>query len=129
ELERLRTFVIVGGGPTGVEMAGAVAELALQSLPGDFRRINPRDARVLLVEAGPRLLQSFPEPLSDYARRALVKLGVEVRLASPVTRCDADGVELGGERIPCATIVWAAGVRASPAAGWLGAETDRAGRL
>lgn len=128
-LERLRTFVIVGGGPTGVEMAGAVAELALQSMSGDFRRINPRDARVLLVEAGPRLLPSFPEPLSAYARRALEKLGVEVRVLAPVTHCDEQGVRLGEERIASATIVWAAGVLASPAARWLGGEADRAGRV
>jgi NADH dehydrogenase len=129
ELERLRTFVIVGGGPTGVEMAGAVAELALKSMPGDFRRIDTRKVRVLLIEAGPTLLASFPAPLQEYARRALEKLGVEVRLNSPVTRCDAHGVDVGEERIPCATIVWAAGVLASPAANWLGAETDRAGRV
>lgn len=128
-LERLRTFVIVGGGPTGVEMAGAVAELALRSLSGDFRHIDTRQARVVLVEAGPRLLATFPERLGDYARVALEKLGVEVRLRSPVTRCAADGVELGAERIPCGTIVWAAGVLASPAARWLGAEADRAGRV
>lgn len=128
-LERLRTFVIVGGGPTGVEMAGAVAELALHSLSGDFRRIDTRKARVLLVEAGPRLLATFPEPLSDYARRALEKLGVEVRLRSPVTRCDAEGVQLGEERITSATVIWAAGVLASPVAQWLGAETDHAGRV
>ena len=128
-LEKLRTFVIVGGGPTGVEMAGAVAELALKSLPGDFRRVDPRNARVLLVEAGPRLLSSFPERLSEYAKDALERLGVEVRLLSPVTRCDAGGVELGEERIPSATVVWAAGVAASPAAAWLGAEADRAGRV
>lgn len=128
-LDRLRTFVIVGGGPTGVEMAGAVAELALKSLSGDFRRIDTRQARVLLVEAGPRLLSSFPEPLSNYAREALEKLGVEVRLLAPVTRCDACGVALGEERIPSATVVWAAGVLASPAARWLAAEADRAGRV
>ena len=128
-LEKLRTFVIVGGGPTGVEMAGAVAELALKTLPGDFRRIDPRSARVLLLEAGPRLLPSFPERLSDYAKKALEKLGVEVRLLSPVTGCDAQGVLVKGERIPSATVVWAAGVAASPAAAWLGAEADRAGRV
>ena len=128
-LEKLRTFVIVGGGPTGVEMAGAVAELALKALPGDFRRIDPRSARVLLLEAGPRLLPSFPERLSDYAKDALEKLGVEVRLLSPVTGCDAEGVLVKRERIPSGTVVWAAGVAASPAATWLGAEADRAGRV
>ncbi len=128
-LEALRTFVIVGGGPTGVEMAGAVAELALKALPGDFRRIDPRQARVLLLEAGPRLLPSFPEHLGDYAKRALERLGVDVRLLSPVTGCDAQGVRLEGERIPGATVVWAAGVAASPAAAWLDADADRAGRI
>ncbi len=128
-LEKLRTFVIVGGGPTGVEMAGAVAELALKALPGDFRRIDPRTAKVLLLEAGPRLLPSFPEPLGDYAKHALERLGVEVRLLSPVTGCDAEGVLAKNERIPSATVVWAAGVAASPAARWLAAEADRAGRV
>jgi NADH dehydrogenase len=128
-LERLRTFVIVGGGPTGVEMAGAVAELALKALPGDFRSIDPRQARVLLVEAGPRVLATFPEDLSDYARDSLERLGVEVRLRSPVTHCDARGVVVGDERIPSATVVWAAGVAASPAARWLGVEADRVGRV
>ena len=125
----VRRTVIVGGGPTGVEMAGAVAELALKALPGDFRHIDPRTAKVLLLEAGPRLLPSFPEPLGDYAKHALERLGVEVRLLAPVTGCDADGVLVKSERIPSATVVWAAGVAASPAAAWLGAEADRAGRV
>lgn len=128
-LDQLRTFVIVGGGPTGVEMAGAVAELARKALPGDFRRIDPRSARVLLLEAGPRLLPSFPEGLSDYAKAALEGLGVEVRLSSPVTGCDAGGVLVKGERVRSATVVWAAGVAASPAAAWLEAQADRAGRV
>lgn len=127
--EQLRTFVIVGGGPTGVEMAGAVAELAIKALAADFRRIDTRRARVLLAEAGPRLLATFPESLSEYARISLEKLGVEVRLSSPVTHCGADGVILGEERIPAATIIWAAGVAASPAARWLDAEADRVGRV
>lgn len=122
-------IVIVGGGPTGVEMAGSIAELARAALARDFRRIDPRRARVLLVEAGPRLLAAFPPSLSEAARRALERLGVSVRLASPVTACDADGVVIGEERIPAATVIWAAGVQASPAAGWLGAEADRAGRV
>lgn len=129
ELEKLRTFVIVGGGPTGVEMAGAVAELALKALPGDFRHIDPRSARVLLLEAGPRLLPAFPEPLGDYAREALERLGAEVRLRAPVSRCDEDGILVQEERIRSATVIWAAGVAASPAAAWLGAEADRAGRV
>lgn len=125
----LLTFVVVGGGPTGVEMAGAIAELARRSLAADFRRIDPAGARVVLVEAGPRILGSFPPDLSEVATRALQRLGVDLRIGSPVTRCDAEGVEIGTERIPAASIVWAAGVAASPAARWLGAETDRAGRI
>ena len=129
ERDRLMTFVIVGGGPTGVEMAGAISELARKALAADFRRVDPRAARVLLVEAGARVLAPFPEPLSDYARRALEKLGVEVLLNAPVTRCDARGVTAGGTDIGAATVVWAAGVQASPAAAWLGAPADRAGRV
>ena len=125
----LLTFVIVGGGPTGVEMAGAIAELALKTLATDFRHIDPRTTRVILVEAGESLLPSFPEPLSDYAKRALEKLGVEVRLGSPVTQCDSQGVQLGDERITSGTTIWAAGVAASPAAKWLQVKTDRAGRV
>jgi len=125
----LLTFVIVGGGPTGVEMAGAIAELALKSLATDFRHIDPRTTRVILVEAGESLLPSFPEPLSDYAKSALEKLGVEVRLGSPVTQCDSQGVQLGDERIASGTTIWAAGVAASPAAKWLQVKTDRAGRV
>jgi NADH dehydrogenase len=128
--ERFLTFVIVGGGPTGVEMAGAMAEVARQTLAADFRRSDPRSSRILLVEAGPRLLPVFPEKLSDYARRALERMGVEVRTEAPVTLCDADGVVLeGGQRIPAATVIWAAGVVASPVATWLGAAHDRAGRV
>jgi NADH dehydrogenase len=123
------TTAIVGGGPTGVEMAGAVAELARWTLRNDFRRIDPRDARVVLIEAGPRLLRGFPEPLSVYAERALEKLGIEVRTGSGVTGVDADGVSLGPERIEAATVLWAAGVAASPAARWLGVELDGAGRV
>lgn len=125
----LLTFVIVGGGPTGVEMAGAIAELGRKALATDFRRIDPRTTRVVLVEAGQHLLPSFPNPLSDYAKRALEKLGVEVRLGSPVTHCDAQGVRLGDETISAATVMWAAGVAASPAAEWLQTESDKAGRV
>ena len=125
----LLTIVIVGGGPTGVEMAGAISELARKALAADFRRIDPRTARVILVEAGPCLLPSFPEPLSDYTKRALGKLGVEIRLGSPVTHCDARGVRLGDEEIMAKTIIWAAGVAASSAADWLQAEKDQAGRV
>jgi len=125
----LLTFVVVGGGPTGVEMAGAIAELARKALAADFRRIDPRSTRVILVQAASRLLPSFPESLSDRARHALQRLSVEVQLDQPVTACDADGVRLGERRIQAATIVWAAGVMASPAGRWLASETDAAGRV
>jgi NADH dehydrogenase len=129
EARRLLTVAIIGGGPTGVELAGAVAELARRALARDFRVIDPRQTRVLLVEAGPRLLANFPEPLPRYTAEALVPLGVEVRLGQAVTHCDADGIRIGEELIGAGTIVWAAGVRASPAAHWLGVEADRAGRV
>jgi NADH dehydrogenase len=127
--ERLLRFVIVGAGPTGVELAGTIAELARFTLAADFRRIDPRSARIVLLEAGPRVLAAFKEPQSDYALRSLNKLGVEVRLNATVTACDANGVSIGPERIETATIVWAAGVAASPAARWLDAPADRAGRV
>jgi NADH:ubiquinone reductase (H+-translocating) len=124
------TFVIVGGGPTGVEMAGAIAEIARQTLARDFRRIDPRTSRIILIEAGPRLLPTFSEKHSDYARDALVAMGVDVMTSSPVTCCGAQGVELAdGKRIDAGTIIWAAGVVASGAASWLSAEYDRAGRV
>ena len=129
ERERLLTIVIVGGGPTGVEMAGAAVELAHSALADDFRAIDPQQARVLLVEAGPRLLPSFPESLSRHAERALRRLGVEVRLGQAVTRCDAAGVALGDENVAAATVIWAAGVAASPAASWLATAGDRVGRV
>jgi NADH dehydrogenase len=128
ERHRLMTFVIIGGGPTGVELAGALAELSHATLARDFRRIDPTMARIILVEAGPRILASFPPHLSDVAARALTRLGVELRLGTAVTDCDHDGVLLGGERIASGTVIWAAGVRASPAAEWLGLETGRDGR-
>jgi NADH:ubiquinone reductase (H+-translocating) len=129
ESARLLTLVIVGGGPTGVELAGAVAELARRALVRDFRVIDPRQTRVILVEAGPRLLANFPEELSEYTKRALERLGVEVRLCRAVTHCDAAGVRIGDEAIGAGTVVWAAGVTASPAARWLGLAADRAGRV
>jgi len=129
ERRRLMTFVVVGGGPTGVEMAGAIAELAKVAIAFDFRAIDPMASRIILIEAGPRLLPVFPERLSEVARQSLVKLGVEVRLGARVTACNADGVALGDERIECRTIIWAAGVAASPAAEWLGVEPDRTGRV
>lgn len=126
---RLTTFVVIGGGPTGVEMAGAIAELAKNALAQDYRRIDPASARIVLVEATPHLLGAFPEVLSEHARRALEKLGVEVRTGAAVTACDAEGVTLGGERIESRCVIWAAGVQSSPAARWLNAPADRAGRV
>lgn len=127
--ERLLTFVIVGAGPTGVELAGAIAELANKALAADFRNIDPRQARVILVEAGNRVLPAFPEPLSAFAARSLERLGVELRFGAPVSLCDDHGVEIDGQRIPAETVLWAAGVAASPAATWLDAEADRVGRV
>jgi NADH:quinone reductase (non-electrogenic) len=126
---RLLTFVIVGGGATGVEMAGAIADVAGQTLAADFRRIDPRSARIVLVEAGPRLLPTFPPSLSDYARRTLTRSGVEVRTDTLVTNCDANGVDRKNGRIDAGTVIWAAGIAPSPAARWLNAEADRAGRV
>jgi NADH:ubiquinone reductase (H+-translocating) len=129
ERQRLLSFVIIGGGPTGVELAGAIAELAKVALARDFRHIDPRSSRIILIEAGARVLATFPEALSAFAKSALEKLGVEVRLGHPASACDGEGVVVNGERIEARTIIWAAGVAASPAAKWLGAEKDRAGRV
>ncbi|MCL5778076.1 NAD(P)/FAD-dependent oxidoreductase [Limibaculum sp. FT325] len=129
ERASLLTSVIVGAGPTGVELAGAIAELARDALARDFRRIDPRTARILLVEAGSRVLPAFDERLSVKAQAALERLGVEVRLGVPVAECTAEGVQIGAEQISARTIVWAAGVMASSAGNWLGVETDRAGRV
>lgn len=129
ERARLLTFVIVGGGPTGVELAGAIAELARRTLPPEFHRVDPRRARILLIEAGPRILSTFPERLSDYARRALENMGVDVLSQTPVEAVHEARVVAGGKEIPAGTILWAAGVRASPAAHWLGVEADRTGRI
>ena len=129
ERRRLLNFVVVGGGPTGVEMAGAIAELAKRALASDFRTIDPRAARIVLVEAGPRLLTPFDPKLSENAKRSLEQLGVEVRLNAAVTDCSPDAVAMGDDRIETRTIMWAAGVEASPAAQWLGVESDRAGRV
>jgi NADH dehydrogenase len=129
ERRRLMTFVVVGGGPTGVEMAGAIAELAKRALASDFRSIDPRCARIILVEAAPRILTPFTEALSDAARRSLEQLGVELRLGEAVSGCSCEGVALGDQFIGARTIIWAAGVMASPAGRWLGTETDRAGRV
>jgi NADH dehydrogenase len=132
EEERRRdlTFVIVGGGPTGVELAGAIAEIANHSIARDFDNIDPRQARIVLVEAGPRVLAAFPEKLSNHARADLERLGVEVRLGVMVTGVDDVGVDLAsGERVEAGTVLWAAGVQASPLGRQLGVETDRAGRV
>jgi len=127
---RLLTFVVVGGGPTGVELAGAIAELAHHTLRREFRRADPDSARILLIEAGPRILPDFPEDLSTNAARSLQRMGVEIRTGLPVTAIDEAGVRLeGGERIASGNVIWAAGVVASPAARWLGAEHDHAGRV
>jgi len=129
ERQRLLTFVIVGGGATGVEMAGAIAEIARQTLANDFRRIDPRNSRIILIEAGPRVIPTLPEDLSRYAERALTRMGVDVRTSTRVISCDAGGVDVDHGRIDASTIIWAAGVVASPAASWLGAAHDRAGRV
>jgi NADH dehydrogenase len=123
------TFVIVGGGATGVELAGAIADLAYVTLPDEFRHIDTRKARVLLIEAGPRILPTFTPDLSAYAHAALERLGVEIQLGIPVSECSAQGVVFGEQRLAAKVILWAAGVRASPAALWLGAPADGAGRI
>jgi len=125
----LLTFVVVGGGPTGVELAGALGEMSRFTLARDFRNIDPALARVILVEAGPRILPSFHETLARRAMRDLEALGVQVWTSSPVTRIDATGVEVGRERIETATTLWAAGVEASPLGKALGLATDRLGRI
>jgi NADH dehydrogenase len=127
--DALLTFVVIGGGPTGVEMAGAIAELAHRAVSRDFRTITPHCSRVILINLAPRLLESFPESLSAVALANLQQLGVEVRLSTPITAITADHVVAGDEIIPAHTAIWAAGVQASPAAQWLGAEADRVGRV
>ena len=130
EVARLLTFVIVGAGPTGVELAGAIAELAHQGLRREYRNIDPSQARIVLVQSGPRVLPSFPEALSAQAAAALTRLGVVILLDSRVTGIDGCGVTLaGGLTIATQTVLWGAGVVASPAARWLGCETDRSGRV
>jgi NADH dehydrogenase len=123
------TFVVIGGGPTGVELAGAIAEIAGRTLASDFRRFDPRTTRVILVEAGPRILSSFSENLSQHAKESLGELGIEVRTGTPVSTVSAEYVEIGSERIPARTVLWAAGVRASPLAAQLGVPIDRVGRI
>lgn len=126
-IRRMLTFVIVGGGPTGVELAGAIAELAHSTLSRDFRRIRSTTARIVLLEGGPHLLAGFPEPLSRYARTRLESIGVEVRTGTSADSIDATGVLAGGLRIPAANVVWCAGTAATPAAAWIGAEKSRSG--
>ncbi|HTP07995.1 MAG TPA: NAD(P)/FAD-dependent oxidoreductase [Anaerolineae bacterium] len=132
DLERrkeLMTFVIVGGGPTGVEMAGALAEMAHATLADEYHNSDPRSARILLVDVTPRLLMPYPENLAGKVKAKLEKMGVEVQLGHPVESIDAEGVIINGQRIRSQCVIWAAGVKASPAGKWLGAETDRAGRV
>jgi NADH dehydrogenase FAD-containing subunit len=125
----LLTFVLVGGGPTGVEMAGAIAELVRRSLRTQFRRIDPTSARIVLVDMANRVLGTFAEDVSEAAKRRLERLGVEVRLGHGVDQIDKDGVVVAGDRIVSKTVIWTAGVAPSPAGRWLNVETDRAGRV
>ena len=127
--QTLLTFVVVGGGPTGVELAGALAEIARKSLARDFRHFDPGSARIILLEAGPYLLATFPEPLREAARNDLQRLGVDVRTSMPVTSVGASRVDTSAFSIAADTILWAAGVAASPLGATLGAPTDRAGRV
>lgn len=129
ERRKLLTFVVVGGGPTGVELAGAIGEMSRFTLARDFRNIDPSQARIILIEAGPRLLQMFPEKLASRAMRDLEALGVQAWTSSLVTRIDANGVEVSGDRIHAATVLWAAGVQASKIGNQVGFERDRQGRI
>ena len=127
--KRLMTFVVIGGGPTGVELAGAIAELARYTLTKDFRRLSYKEVNVLLLEAGPRILTAFPQNLADYAARKLTALGVTVRVNCSVSTITQRGVQVGGETIPSSVAIWAAGVKASPVGALLGVPTDKAGRV
>src|SRR5689334_8880651 len=129
EVRRLLTFALVGAGTVGVEMAGTLAEMSRMALAHDFRHIDPKTARILLYEAAPRILPTFPEALSAKAQQHLESLGVEVFTNTRVTNVDADGIVVGGQRIPAGTVLWGAGVVASPVGRWLGAETDKAGKI
>lgn len=129
EAHQYLTFVIVGAGPTGVELAGTLAEIARHTLKNEFRRIDPTHARVILVEAGPRVLPAFPASLSASAKRQLEHLGVTVRTGAPITHVDGSGVKIGAEWVPARTVLWAAGVTASPLARTLGVPLDRSGRV
>jgi len=128
--DALLTIVVIGGGPTGVEMAGTIAELARYTLHGDFRRIDPRWARVILVESRPRLLAAFPPGVQAYAHKALSDMGVEIRLNTRVDDIDASGVMIAGEHIEASSVIWGAGIKAAPARDWFGAmPVDRQERL
>jgi NADH:ubiquinone reductase (H+-translocating) len=129
KIKELLTFVLVGAGPTGVEMAGAIAELAHKALATDFRHIDTKSTRIILIEAASRILGAFPESLARKTQKKLTRMGIEVRTNAPVSEIDEYGVVVAGERIPAKTIIWTAGVSASPAGKWLGAEVDHAGRV
>jgi NADH dehydrogenase len=129
QIQRLMTFAVIGGGPTGVELAGTIAELARSTLARDFKRIDPRSARIVLCEAGPRLLSAFPEYLSAYSLGALRALGVEVRLGTAVKEIDAHGLQVGDTRIDASLILWCAGTAARPAARWIAAPAARNGAV
>jgi NADH dehydrogenase len=126
---RLLTFVVVGGGPTGVELAGSIADMVQHTLVRDFRHIDPKQASILLLEAAHAVLGGFPEPLPDYARAALEKKGVTIRLGAPVTGITREGVQLGEGFLPAATVMWSAGVQVPDAANWLGVPPERGGRV
>jgi NADH:ubiquinone reductase (H+-translocating) len=129
QIHRQLTFALVGAGTVGVEMASTLAEMSRMALTRDFRHIDPSSARILLYEAGPRILPTYPEDLSTKAQRHLESLGVEVHTNAPVTSVDSEGIVVGGERVPAATVLWGAGVVASPAGHWLDAETDKSGKV
>jgi len=129
EIRRELTFALVGAGTVGVEMAGTLAEMSRMALAHDFRHIDPTSARILLYEAGPRILPTYPEHLSIKAQQHLEKLGVEVHTNARVTRVDSEGIVVGGQRIQAGTVLWSAGVVASPAGRWLKAETDNSGKI
>jgi NADH dehydrogenase FAD-containing subunit len=127
EHQDLLTFVLVGAGPTGVELSGAIAEVRRFTLASDFRRVNPKDARIILVQSGPRILPTFHQSLARAAHRRLEALGVEIRTGARVSEVDAKGVSIGGERIWSRTVIWTAGVTPSPAGQWLGSARDKSG--
>jgi NADH dehydrogenase len=129
QIQKLLTFVLVGAGTVGVEMAGTLAEMSRMALAHDFRHIDARSARILLYEAAPRVLPSYPEALSARAQRHLEQLGVQVYTSTPVTSMDTDGIVANGQRVPAATVLWSAGVLASPAGRWINSATDKSERI